>query len=85
MAMKPAAGSVARYLAKKTDQGWSVAFGRFNEKCDKFLIVYEATQGASAKEFNGSANGGFAGGANSGDTLGDSERDRGGHPRLQTR
>lgn len=52
MAMKPAAGSVARYLAKKTNQGWSVAFGRFNEKRDKFLIVYEATQGASAQEFN---------------------------------
>jgi hypothetical protein len=29
-----------------------VAFGCFNEKRDKFLIVYEANQGASPKEFS---------------------------------
>jgi hypothetical protein len=52
LAMKPAEGSVARYLAKKTDGAWAVAFGRFNEKRDKFLIVYEASQGASPQEFN---------------------------------
>jgi hypothetical protein len=52
LAMKPAEGSVARYLAKKTDNGWIVVFGRFNEQRDKFLVVYEASQGASAKEFN---------------------------------
>lgn len=51
-AMSPAEGSVARYVAKKTDNGWTVMFGRFNEKRDKFLIVYEATQGASPVEFN---------------------------------
>jgi hypothetical protein len=52
MAMNPAEGSVARYLAKKTDNGWVVVFGRFNEKRDKFLVVYEASQGASPREFN---------------------------------
>jgi hypothetical protein len=52
LAMKPTEGSVARYLAKKTDNGWSVVFGRLNEKRDRFLIVYEASQGASPKEFN---------------------------------
>jgi hypothetical protein len=52
LAMKPKEGSVARYLAKKTDNGWAVAFGRLNEKRDTFLIVYEANQGASPKEFN---------------------------------
>jgi len=51
LAMKPAEGSVARYLAKKTDNGWIVAFGRLNEKRDRFLIVYEANQGAGPKEF----------------------------------
>lgn len=50
--MKPAEGSVARYLAKKTVDGWTVAFGRFNEKRDRFLIVYEASQKANPKEFN---------------------------------
>jgi len=52
LAMKPEKGSFARYLAKKVDNGWTVAFGRFNEKRDKFLIVYEANPGTSPKEFN---------------------------------
>lgn len=52
LALKPLEGSVARYIAKKTNNGWVVAFGRFNEKRDKFLIVYEANQGASPKEFS---------------------------------
>lgn len=52
LAMKPVEGSVTRYIAKKTENGWSVAFGRFTEKRDKFLIVYEAIQGAGPKEFN---------------------------------
>ena len=51
LAMKPGEGSVARYIAKKTDSGWAVAFGRFNEKRDRFLIVYEATQGTNPREF----------------------------------
>ena len=52
LALRPAEGSVTRYIAKKTDSGWAVAFGRLNEKRDKFLIVYEATQGASPEEFS---------------------------------
>ena len=52
MAAKPAEKSIARYIAKKTEDGWTVAFGRFNDKHDKFLIVYEASQGASPMEFN---------------------------------
>ena len=52
LAMKPAEGSVARYLAKKTGNGWAVAFGRLNEKRDRFLIVYEANQGTGPEEFN---------------------------------
>lgn len=50
-AMHPAQGSVARYVARKTQYGWVVAFGRFNEKHDRFLVVYEATQGANPEEF----------------------------------
>lgn len=51
VALSPPEGSVARYLARKTDAGWVVAFGRFNEKRDKFLVAYEATQGGSPTEF----------------------------------
>src|SRR5271168_2519524 len=51
MALKPAEGSVARYIARKTDTGWIVVFGRFNEAKDGFLIVYEATQGSGLQQF----------------------------------
>jgi hypothetical protein len=52
VATKPTEGSVACYIAKKNGAGWVVMFGRLNDKRDKFLIAYEATQGATAKEFN---------------------------------
>jgi hypothetical protein len=52
LAMRPAEGSVARYIAKKRDGSWTVAFGRLNENRDKFLIMYEATQGVSPQEFS---------------------------------
>jgi len=51
-ALNPPNGAVRRYIAKKTDAGWVVAFGRFNETKDAFLIMYEATQGRSALEFS---------------------------------
>lgn len=51
VALSPPEGSVARYIARKTAAGWVVGFGRFNEKRDKFLVAYEATQGGSATEF----------------------------------
>jgi len=51
VATKPTEGSVVRYIAKKNDVGWMVMFGRLNDKRDKFLIAYEATQGATPKEF----------------------------------
>ncbi|HLO00882.1 MAG TPA: hypothetical protein VK208_20660 [Pyrinomonadaceae bacterium] len=52
VALKPAEGSVGRYIARKNGDVWIVAFGRLNEKRDKFLIAYEATQGTNAKEFS---------------------------------
>lgn len=51
IATKPEQGSVERYIAKKEGDVWTVMFGRLNDKRDKFLIAYEATQGATAKEF----------------------------------
>jgi hypothetical protein len=52
MALKPTRGSVAKYIARKTDTGWVVVLGRFTESKDAFLIVYEATQGKTLTEFN---------------------------------
>ena len=51
VATKPTEGSVARYIAKKDGPAWTVMFGRLNDKRDKFLIAYEATQSANPKEF----------------------------------
>jgi hypothetical protein len=49
--MHPPDQSVGRYIARKGDAGWTVAFGRLNGQRDKFLIGYEATQGATLQEF----------------------------------
>ena len=51
VATKPTEGSVARYISKKNGASWTVMFGRLNDKRDRFLIAYEATQGATPKEF----------------------------------
>lgn len=50
-ALQPTAGSVVRYIAKRTDNSWTVAFGRLNETRDRFLISYEAIQGSTPREF----------------------------------
>lgn len=52
MELKPEQGSVTRYIAKKTETGWTVVFGRLNEQRDKFLIAYEAVSGKTPQEFN---------------------------------
>ena len=52
MAMQPAQGTVVRYIARKDGATWTVAFGRLNKQRDKFLIVYEATQGNTPTEFD---------------------------------
>ena len=51
VATKPEEGSVQRYVAKKEGNVWTVMFGRVNDKGDKFLVAYEATQGATPTEF----------------------------------
>jgi hypothetical protein len=52
IALKPEVGAFVRYIAQKQGDAWTVMFGRLNEQGDKFLIVYEATQGATPKEFS---------------------------------
>ena len=54
VALQPTEGSVVRYIAKRTGNSWTVAFGRLNEKRDKFLISYEAIQGSTPQEFKAS-------------------------------
>lgn len=49
--LHPPDESVGRYLAFKSDKGWTVVFGHLNEQRDRFLIGYEATQGATLQEF----------------------------------
>lgn len=51
LALKPEKGAVGRYIARKTDTGWVVEFGRFNEAKDAFLIVFEAAQGGGSQQF----------------------------------
>lgn len=49
--LKPAVESGQRYLAKKTDVGWEVVFGRLNESKDHFSVAYQAEQNSSLAEF----------------------------------
>ena len=50
MAAHPKADASGRYVARKTEAGWVVDFGRLNSTGDKFLVGYEAVQvGSSAK------------------------------------
>lgn len=50
-AAHPVESRVCRYIARKTDAGWVVAFGRLNEGGDKFLLAYEAVQTANVAQF----------------------------------
>ena len=50
-AKEPKEGSVVRYIARKTDKGWVVAFGKMNQARDKFLIAYEATPGKKPDQY----------------------------------
>jgi hypothetical protein len=50
-ATNPPKGSLGRYIAHKSDAGWTVAFGHLSDQQDKFLMGYEATQGATLQQF----------------------------------
>jgi hypothetical protein len=52
-ALKPANGSIERYIARPTPTGWIVAFGRLTAARDTFLISYEAVHAAQAGQFEG--------------------------------
>lgn len=49
--LNPPKDAVQFYIARKTESGWVVMWGRFNETKTKFLIAYEAHEGASATEY----------------------------------
>jgi hypothetical protein len=49
--LKPEEGSTRYYIARKVETGWVVVFGRLNEAQDKFLTVYQATQGTQPEYF----------------------------------
>ncbi len=51
-AKDPKPGSVAGYIARKTDKGKVVAFGRLDEAKAKYLIAYEAIQGKTPDRFD---------------------------------
>ncbi len=51
MALKPSQDTIQRYIARRTDKGWIVAFGRFDAPKTKFLIVYEAIQQSTTTEY----------------------------------
>lgn len=51
-ALHPPPKTITHYAAQKGDSGWVVAFGRYNEKGDQFLIAYEARQTANPDEFS---------------------------------
>jgi len=52
MATHPPKEELGRYIARKTDAGWEVAFGRLNETRDAFLVAVLATEGKSLQEFS---------------------------------
>ncbi len=47
----PERGPSNRYIARETEVGWVVDFGRLNATGDKFLIVREAIQAVSMAQF----------------------------------
>lgn len=51
--LKPPAGSITRYIARPTEKGWKVAFGRLSSARDTFFVAYEATRTSQAGEFEG--------------------------------
>ena len=51
LATHPSTQSLGRYIARKSDTGWEVAFGHLNDARDKFLVAYKATQGPTLQEF----------------------------------
>jgi hypothetical protein len=51
LAMHPPKDWHPRYIARRTDAGWTLVFGVLDEKRDHFNIVYEAVQGTTLQNF----------------------------------
>lgn len=51
LALKPTPGSFESYVAQSKGNKWEVVYGKLNADKDRYLIVYEATQGNSPTEF----------------------------------
>jgi hypothetical protein len=49
--LKPEKDSTRYYVARKSEAGWVVVFGRLNDTHDKFLTIYQATQGTRPEFF----------------------------------
>jgi hypothetical protein len=49
--LRPDKSVAPLYVARKTENGWEVVFGRLNERQDAFLIVYQASPGTTPTEF----------------------------------
>lgn len=51
-ATNPRQGEAGRYIARKTDARWVVAFGHLSEARDAFLVAYIATQGKTLEDYS---------------------------------
>jgi hypothetical protein len=48
--LRPPAGSVTHYIARRTDSGWTVTFGHLSASRDTFLVAYEAVPSATPSQ-----------------------------------
>src|SRR5215813_10989238 len=39
------------HIARKSESGWTVAFGHLNDQRDRFIVEYEGIQGTTLQEF----------------------------------
>jgi hypothetical protein len=52
LATRPPQNVVGGYVAQKTEKGWIVTYGKLSANRDRYLIAYEATQGAMPEQFD---------------------------------
>ena len=51
--LNPAPGTITRYIARQTPDGWTVAFGTVTASRDTFLVAYEAVRRSTSGAFEG--------------------------------
>lgn len=51
--LKPPPGSITRYIARPTEKGWKVAFGRLSIARDTFFVAYETIRTSEDGQFEG--------------------------------